>query len=77
LDQSNLDPRSIKKDRQRLGLIPVGVKKHFVWDCRFSQDKDGNREIKGFWRNGQQSFCADISSKKKISAAVLTAFSSS
>lgn len=76
LDQSNLDPQAVKKTRQQLGLIPVGDKKHFVWDFSIIADKDGNHKIEGYRRNGKPCFSGLISSQKQISAAVMAAFSS-
>jgi len=71
LNQSNLDSRAVKKIRQQLGLIPVGDKKHFVWEVSFEPNSTGNLQIKGFWRSGKESFCGWVDPQKQISAAVL------
>lgn len=70
LDQSILDPRGVKKIRQQLGLIPVGDKKHFVWDFSI-QCNNGDRKIEGYDRSGNRSFWGEILPTKQISQAVL------
>lgn len=70
LDQSNLDSQTVKKVRQRLGLIPVGDKDHFVWDCCI-QCGNGERKIEGYRKNGECSFWGEIIPAKQISRAVL------
>jgi hypothetical protein len=70
LDQSNLNPQSVKKTRQQLGLVPVGDKKHFVWDCSI-RGNNRDRKIEGYYQNGNRSFWGDILPAKQISKAVL------
>jgi hypothetical protein len=70
LDQSNFNSQSVKKTRQQLGLIPVGDKKHFVWDCSIKYN-NGDRKIEGYDKNGNRSFWGEIPSAKQISQAVL------
>lgn len=76
LDQTNLPPETVKKTRQQLGLIPVSEKKYIVRDFSITTKSSGDREIRGFWRNGQQSFRGVIFPQKQISEAVMTAFGS-
>jgi hypothetical protein len=63
LDQKNLTPATVKKTRQQLGLIPVGNKKHFVWDYS-TKATDGNKvKSIGWQKNGQKAFWGCLQAK--------------
>jgi hypothetical protein len=46
LGQENLTPAEVKKVRQRLKLIPVGDRRHLVWDVSVKRRNDGNWDMK-------------------------------
>lgn len=58
--QSNLSPETVKKDCQRLGLIPVGKVNHFVWEYRAMRGENGEWKSIGFQRNQQLAFSAKL-----------------
>lgn len=56
LNNNQLSPAAVKKVRQQLGLIPVGNKKHFVWNYS-AKATDGNKlKSIGYQRNGKKAF---------------------
>jgi len=56
----NLGRDSIKKTRQRLHLVPVETKAHFIWDVSIDRRTDGTWEVKTFQRNGNCITCGIV-----------------
>lgn len=55
-----LPPAKIKKDRQRLGLIPVGKNDHLIWSIAINKNDNGNRTLDGLQRVGAKVFTSTI-----------------
>jgi len=65
LAQKNLTPAAVKKARQKLSLIPVGEKEHFVWDYSIKQHGKDCWESTGYHRNGDKAFWGKLRAKPR------------
>jgi hypothetical protein len=60
LAQQNLTSETVKKVRQQLGLIPVGGKKHFVWNYLVKAKGTAGWTSVGYQRIGKKAFWGDL-----------------
>jgi hypothetical protein len=65
LDQQNLTVAAVKKARQKLSLIPVGEKKHFVWDYSIKPNGNYCWISVGYQRNGENAFWGELREKPR------------
>ena len=63
LHNKNLSPSAVKKDRQRLGLIPASNKNHFVWNYSIKATDRENLKSIGRQRNGKNAFSGCLQAK--------------
>lgn len=63
LKNKNLSSPAVKKVRQKLGLIPAGNKKHFVWDYSIKVADEDKLKSVGRQRNGEMAFSGCLQAK--------------
>lgn len=65
LVQQTLTPATVKKNRRKLGLIPVGNRVHFVWNCSIKPSGKDCWKIVGHQRNGDRAFWGELRAKPR------------